>query len=125
MILECRRQYTQSLTLPPATIRYTGGINTTKSLRCDFSKMVKDRNLRFSPFKIISKKEFRSRRALKSNEYKLVKNAIENKCFWKLTKNRFFGFLQNLFMKHLVNENCPGLIYETSSERKLPWIVLN
>ena len=112
MILESRRQYTQSLTRPPPPIRYTGGIITTKSLRRDFSKMVKDRNKRFSPFKPTSKGELRSRRALKSDYYKLVKKDIENKCFWKMTKNRLFGFLQNFF-------------YETSSEQKLLGIVLN
>ena len=106
MILESRRHYTQSITRPPATIRCTGVINTTKSLRRDFSKMVKDRNLQFSPFETTSKGELKSRRALKSDDYKLAKNDIENKCFWKMTKNRLFGFLQNLIMKRLVNENC-------------------
>ena len=108
MILESRRHYTHSLTRPPPAIRYTGGINTTKSLRRDFSKMVKDRNKRFSPFKTTSKGELKSGRALKSDDYKLVKNDIENKCFWKMTKNRLFGFLQNLIMKRLVNQNYSG-----------------
>ena len=111
MILESRRQYTQSLTRPPATIRYTGGINTTKSLRRDFSKMVKDRNLRFSPFKITSKGELKSRRAIKSDDYKLVKKDIENKYFGNDQKSTF--------------RISAKLNYETSTERKLIEIILN
>ena len=82
-----RRQYTLSLTWTPATIRYTGGIDTIKKLR-DFSEMVKDRNLRFSPFKITSRAELKSRRALKLDDYKLMKKDSEIECFWKMTKNR-------------------------------------
>jgi len=39
--------------------------------------MVKDRNLRFSPFKTTFKGELKFGRALKSDDYKLVKNDIE------------------------------------------------
>ena len=78
MILESRRQYTQSLTRPPAIIRYTGGINTTKSLRRDFSKMVIETS-GFHHSELHPKESLIPEGALKSDDYKLVKNDIANR----------------------------------------------